>query len=587
MNRLVRLFAAVAILLVAALAGMAIWQRQVLAERIAVRAAAWIGLEQVRLKVVELDSGRAVFADVQIGAKGDPDLTIDRLVLTYDAAALRQSRAKHIDVTGLRLAARWREGKISFGSLDSLLLGGNRNPDGVRLPFDSLSLSNGTIDIQTPRGTTSVPVQGTIETSGGKTADTLRSHMSFGLDLDLDPNGAEAPLGLTARGDVAFDLDMEKPAGKAPTWTVAAIADIASLTIHNRAVAPLRVSGKATLAENIARFAAKAADAGGLLELNIEGHHDIAGNSGEIAFHIVPFSFTPEHQPQMLLPFLRGQVTSVAGKLELTGNANWRESVLTSGLTLSYSGGALSTQLAEVSGIDANVTLDSLWPPSTPPGQMVRIVHADLGMPLTDIAIRFQVLPEGTLLVENAVWPWAGGVIETHDVRLTPGAQRHDLTLDVRGVKVAHLLHLADLEGLEGTGQLEGHIPIEVIGTTPFIRKGRLSTGPGGGVISYVSESTDAALRGSGAGGELLADALKNFHYTEVVMEMDGETTGPVNVRLRVAGANPDLYDGHPIELNINVEGDIGQMLRAGTAGTAITDGLRRHIEGRRLGEPK
>ena len=247
--------------------------------------------------------------------------------------------------------------------------------------------------------------------------------------------------------------------------------------------------------------------------------------------------------------------------------------------------GALSTPVADLAGIDAKVIFDSLWPLSTPPGQTVTIAAADVGVPLSGIAARFQVLREGTVLVEHAGWPWAGGTIETRDVRFTPGAERHNLTLEVRDVDLASLVTMIDLEGLAGSGRLSGRIPVEVVGDTPYIRHGHLSTAQGGGVISYASESTDATLRNSGAGGELLADALKDFRYTEVSMDIDGETTGPIDVRLRVAGANPDLYDGHPIELNVNVEGDLGQLLRAGTVGS--TENIRRQIEERRLGEQK
>ncbi len=584
MKRRAKAFAAAGLVIAAAIAVLGVWQRHELAERIALQAAAWAGLPQLRLKVAEWNDGRAVLTDIQVGATDNPDLIIDRLALTYDTASLRQLRAKRVEIAGLHLAVRWREGKLSVGDLDPLLAG-RGSATGGPLPFETLSLADGEIAVEAPWGTTRIPLRGDMNTADGTATAVLRGKVTVGLYLR--PNEAGEPFGLTARGDVGVDFNLEGHTARDREWTVSADADIDALTVHDQAVVPLHVSGTVTLAHGVARFATKTMDKGGIVELIAEGRHDFATAGGEAAFRIAPLTFASDRQPQTLLPLLRGQVTSVAGRLEVTGNASWQGPALTSGLTLSYSGGALSTRLAELSGVEAKVSFDSLWPLSTPPSQSMHITNVDVGVPLSDVSARFQLLPDGAVLVEHAGWPWAGGTIETRDVRLVPGAPRQNLTFEVRDVDLARMLKLFDLEGLEGDGRLEGRIPVEVVETTPYIRHGRLSTGPGGGTISYASEKTTATLRNSGTGGELLANALKNFHYTEVVMEIDGETTGPVSVRLHVAGANPNLYDGYPIELNINVEGDLGQLLRAGTVGSGITDDIRRQIEGRRLGEPK
>ena len=734
MTRRLKAFAAVAGVLAAGVA-LIVWQRHPATEWIAMRTAGWAGLPLSQMKVAELDAGRAVLTDIRIGEKDNPDLLIDRLELTYDATSLRHERANHIAIAGLRLAARWHDGTLSLGSLDRLLTGGGSAGTGFQPPFESLSLTDGTITVMTPWGTTRIPIHGDLSTGGGLaqsrvTADfdvhlkepggdsaltakgpivigldtakheaTLAIDMAFGLsgaglkaensrlqgtahvaavgdkivvsaddcmalslrqatfathrltlplkicppavgqplltlqteaagttlafaahlpavkmdgsklaDTDITgtspalmlsgdwkAGGWKADIGLDGGnlavfdGRVGFDGVAATLTAKAGQSALEAHLDVKSLTLRDTAdpavAAPLVLSGEASLRGTTVQFAAKAVDMGGILDLTAEGHHDLAGNKGDVAFRTAPLTFAADRQPQSFLPLLHGHVTSVAGTMTATGNAAWGSSTLTSGLALSYTNGALSTKVADLAGVEARIAFDSLWPLSTPPGQTISIASADVGVPLADITARFQVLRDGAVLVERAGWPWAGGVIETRDTRLVPGAPSQKMMLEVRDVDIARALNLVDLDGLDGTGKLAGSIPVEVIGATPYIRNGRLSTGEGGGIISYSSESTDATLRNSGAGGELLADALKDFHYKEVVMEMDGETTGPVKVRLRVAGANPKLYDGYPIELNVNVEGDLGQLLRAGTAGNI--DNIRREIEERRVGEPQ
>jgi hypothetical protein len=165
------------------------------------------------------------------------------------------------------------------------------------------------------------------------------------------------------------------------------------------------------------------------------------------------------------------------------------------------------------------------------------------------------------------------------NVVLDPSKDRHAMVLEVDGVRVERILDMIDLDDLAGTGRLRGRIPVEVIDGTPYIREGRLAT-DGNGVLSYSSESVDAALRSGGQGGALLADALKDFRYKSLVMEIDGATTGDVTARVSLAGSNPDLYDNYPIELNTSFEGNLGQIMRGARATYAIPDGIRQQLEG-------
>src|SRR5690606_25639737 len=95
------------------------------------------------------------------------------------------------------------------------------------------------------------------------------------------------------------------------------------------------------------------------------------------------------------------------------------------------------------------------------------------------------------------------------------------------------------------------------------IDKARLES-DGGGTIRYVSGEAEAALRSGGKGTELLFAALRDFRYQSLVMEMDGSTTGDLDAVLHISGANPDLYDGYPVELNVNVGGPLMRLLQQG-----------------------
>jgi hypothetical protein len=53
-----------------------------------------------------------------------------------------------------------------------------------------------------------------------------------------------------------------------------------------------------------------------------------------------------------------------------------------------------------------------------------------------------------------------------------------------------------------------------------------------------------------------------------------------MDVRLHLAGANPDLLGGHPIEFNLNLEGALANILRAALAGYQIPERIRERMQG-------
>ena len=52
-----------------------------------------------------------------------------------------------------------------------------------------------------------------------------------------------------------------------------------------------------------------------------------------------------------------------------------------------------------------------------------------------------------------------------------------------------------------------------------------------------------------------------------------------MDVGLHIKGANPDLYDGHPIEFNLNLEGELGTILKRSLAGYQIPEQIRERIQ--------
>lgn len=143
------------------------------------------------------------------------------------------------------------------------------------------------------------------------------------------------------------------------------------------------------------------------------------------------------------------------------------------------------------------------------------------------------------------------------------------MVITMQGVDLAELSEQFLIEGLTVTGHLDGRVPIRLTEDTISIEEGVLET-IGAGVIRYV---TTLPMGPPGEGGvDLLLSAVQNFHYERLRATLNGRTGEDLEVAIQLTGANPDLYDGYPIALNVNLSGALEEVLRSGFRSMAIAD---------------
>ena len=61
--------------------------------------------------------------------------------------------------------------------------------------------------------------------------------------------------------------------------------------------------------------------------------------------------------------------------------------------------------------------------------------------------------------------------------------------------------------------------------------------------------------------------ALENFQYETLRADINLSTNAESAVRVHLLGSNPDVYEGRPIEFNLNLTGGLGQILQQGLRG--------------------
>jgi hypothetical protein len=369
-----------------------------------------------------------------------------------------------------------------------------------------------------------------------------------------------------------FDGGLET--GRAIPISIAAIA-------HERApawFAPLGLQGSVQPEGDRIAFDVRVAQSAGAAALNLRGRHDLASGAGRAQVELPPVDLG-QVPPAQLSPWLGEMLQDVTGRLALDGSVAWtRGDDLHTDLALLVDGLAFSSGPGRFEQVNGVIALDRLAPPSTPPGQQLAIGLVNIGLPLTNGLLTFDLEP-GQLLVEQLRWEFAQGRIRAAPFTVGSEGMQFSTTLTAERLQLDEIFKLAQLDGLSGEGTMHGTVPITVSGSEATIAGGELvSDRPGW--VRYRPEEAPAALQAGGDNVNLLLQALENFRYEKLRLTIDGRTDADMDVRLHLAGANPDLLGGHPIEFNLNLEGALANILRAALAGYQIPERIRERMQG-------
>ncbi len=371
------------------------------------------------------------------------------------------------------------------------------------------------------------------------------------------------------------------PAGLTPGQTIP--ITVASISQGGKPAwfAPLTLDGtlrpKGTQVDFEARISRPADD----LVLALQGRHDLARGRGQAELKLSPLSFARgKLQPRQLAPVVGEQLQDVTGKLALDGTLAWGTGdQIAADLALLLDSFGFTAGPARFEQVNGVLHVDRLWPPATPPGQQLAIGRLDLGLPLTDGLIGFRVDPDQTLAVDQLRWRLAGGTVRAQPFRVGSAASDIRVTLTAEGLDLGQLFALTRLDGLSGEGKVHGSLPVRIKGGVAVIEGGELETDRPGR-LRYRPAEPPAALQARGANVTLLLQALENFHYEALRITLDGRTDAKMDIKLHVRGANPELYGGYPIEFNLNLEGELGNILRSGLATYQIPERIREQMRG-------
>ncbi len=321
--------------------------------------------------------------------------------------------------------------------------------------------------------------------------------------------------------------------------------------------------------------------------------HDLTTNQGALRATLAPRPFSPSGTT------LGGLITPweypfdvTAGKLGLSAVVTWGASPrgLSAGSDDGQKPGGIAVKRGEVAITakdldgyyqdivveDVNTTIHlnamSLDDVIMAGPAQLRIGRVDSGIDLENISLTLRLGPLGfghgpgrpVVDIRDLSGHTLGGRVSSPRISIDPARPPARFTLKVDGLQLDRLLQLEQQQGLEGTGVLDGSIPITLNGETITIRDGRVAVRPPGGVIRFAPlDDTRRMLVAAKPEMKLVLRALENFRYDVLRAVVNYQEDGTLLLETRLEGKNPDMKESPPIHFNLNVEENIPALLQS------------------------
>jgi len=257
------------------------------------------------------------------------------------------------------------------------------------------------------------------------------------------------------------------------------------------------------------------------------------------------------------------------GTVELAGDVQVADEITA---RLSISGYEMGASMGASTARQADLALDVVVGNTISANGPVLIETATLagGIDVTNIFADVDIESIDAFGLKNLSAEMFGGQLNVHSLQFSEQGIA-DTTLDLAHIKLDRILAVADVDGLEGTGDLDVSLPVGSDQAGIYIKKGIFqSNGPGR--LAYA--------KGSLARGNVGLQALENFLYQDFSGTIDYQSDGAYQITVHLKGKNPDLYGGKAIVFNLNINGSLpavfDALLLTGNFEKSILEQIRR-----------
>ena len=515
-------------------------------------------------------------------------------------------------------------GQISFKGAGALTLSADQTLPAGELAFDGkytidplalrVTLERGTLTLRDARWNSALSLPGLTRAvlRPGATFSSSRAGIDLRAQLSLQPltwtahlmrKGAEPAELRFVADQVSIVLDNFGPQvvfkkgsldyasggvavhGISGTFTTAAKAATLNVSVEEfRSTAapalftPLRATLDARLLGNKASFVARLNDRATRIRVTATGNHRIDSRQGSASIRLQPIDLAGEDTLKALSPALATRVTSSAGSIAGDSALHWGDAALPNTLSLTLKDVSLSSPSVNATSLTGVLTLDSLAPVQSAPGQrLTGLLHFPTIAPVP-LDVTFKIAPN-KLILEHATAAVFGGTLETIDAAFDAATGQGRADLKIHDVNLKSAFEVLGLEQLKGTGRIGGVLPLRIENSRVAVDNGHLESLTPGTVQVGLGAFADQ-LKTYGDNVDLVFRALTDFHYDRLNIDAAKPLQGAGHAAFRLEGNNPAVMAGHPFVFNINLETDFDKLTAlllqfSGAANTALGWGAR------------
>ncbi len=438
----------------------------------------------------------------------------------------------------------------------------------------SLTISSETLGLTIPGDQTGVDLTGlVIDLTASLDGDEIEG------TAQLEVARASLPQeGLSLSG---VTLDLPLPPERLEQEAMKIEVGNAALSADGQSFSGMSLSARLTKSGEVYRLKGRGRGPNGQGSIALALEQDLARQRGSLEANWGPITFAPDGlQPSKLSTELE-DLQDVSGEVAIEAKAEWSQQSDNISAKLRLT--SLSATLLPVEIDDLNGTLSflSLAPLVSDETQEITIEKLDVGVPLSNLLLGFEILDSQggpALDAKTLQADFAGGRLTASPFRISGPEDTFATTVEVTHVKLDRLTDLLDLGDIQLEGRVIGQLPLtlDLSNETVAIDSGWLQA-----VDEGVIRIPDAAERlGLGEVSEerkqllFALEALSDFHYTYLYATVSFAANGDLDLALTLEGNNPAVLDGYPFKFNVTFGVDLADLLAAFRLGREITPEL-------------
>lgn len=333
-------------------------------------------------------------------------------------------------------------------------------------------------------------------------------------------------------------------------------------------VAPVFASGNFAMENDQVRFDYEARTPAGIVLGNGTGVHNLSQARGTAQFDVARLTFAPDGlQPDQLAPALKGNIGSSSGAIDGTVAFSWSVNGVISSAEiamddLSFNGPGLT--VTRTSGVDGTIRFANLSPIETAGLQTLNLAGVDFGaLQLENGAVIFALPGDERLLIESALFPWFGGEIGVREATASFDGGNAVMPMNVASVDLKQVLDYVDIDGLSGTGTLNGVLPVVIENGRANFVDGKL-TAAGPGTLSYVGKAGEQAAA-AGGDAKIAFDVLRDLEYESLTVSVDGPLDGRIDFQINFEGTGMVSVNGAsgrvPVKYTVSLDAALLELL--------------------------